>query len=409
MKLINLSYALFLPLFVLADEETLVLHTSGKKRQAAQESSRQVTQDTDHHDNLELKTGEDLGKKCKKHGQKCWTDGNCCGKEMECLGVKSWKCGYTPGRIGEYCNLFYYCTEDLLCHYNNCIEYKDVLAQGKKGTCTKNKSSGDQLTIMSYNIFLLGCSWAKKQLGLTCDYHNNQKKRMDRLAAWMKSRDEDVVIFQEMFRLREDIISGMSEAGYCYYVSTPWEATGSGMAIFSRYPIEKIDFMDWFDYTGPGEDVGANPEATADKGIMYAKIKKNGTYWNVFDLHTQSDSVDDEHEKRFKQAEISRIFIEEMKIPKKEMILIGGDFNEDKYTHHEDRKEYFHNLKQEFNAKEIAVTGKNKYSYDTEANPFFETLLAKRRLSRTFGFYHDLQWRSKIKKVFLQHYSSHMA
>jgi endonuclease/exonuclease/phosphatase family metal-dependent hydrolase len=210
---------------------------------------------------------------------------------------------------------------------------------------------------------------------MACQPENEKKERIQKLMQWYKERDEDVVMFQELFSLRDEVIDGMAAAGFCHYVATPFGADGSGMAIFSKYPMTKIDFLDWFDWTGENSETSWDPEAVADKGVMYAKIEKDGENYHVFDTHTQSDSLGDAHQTRITQFAKIRDFANHfLGDSTSELILFGGDFNENKYPHDLKKAEYYGTMLQELQAVEPTVVGNLKYSYDTEENPLLASL-----------------------------------
>jgi len=169
------------------------------------------------------------------------------------------------------------------------------------------------------------------------------------------------------------VIDGMASAGFCHYVSTPFGQSGSGMAIFSKYEIKTIDFIDWFDWTGQNSDTLVDPEATADKGVMYAKIEKDGENYHVFNTHTQSNSVREHHDTRLGQYIKIREFASELELPPTELILFGGDFNENKYKENNNQR-YYRGMLEELHAVEPKVEGNLQYSLSTSENPFLASL-----------------------------------
>ena len=124
---------------------------------------------------------------------------------------------------------------------------------------------------------------------------------MGEIAKWFSEREEDVVLFQEVWSFHDELRDGMSNAGYCHYIISTRSA-GSGLAIFSKYPIIKQDYRDWFDAFGKGESMSpelSNFEAFfADKGVLYATILKVDTPIHVFNMHTNSDTNGDYHDVR---------------------------------------------------------------------------------------------------------------
>mmetsp|Transcript_134377 Transcript_134377/g.258616 ORF Transcript_134377/g.258616 Transcript_134377/m.258616 type:complete len:225 (+) Transcript_134377:1-675(+) len=169
----------------------------------------------------------------------------------------------------------------------------------------------------------------------------------------------------------------MAAAGFCHYVSTPFGQTGSGMAIFSKYEIKNWNFIDWFDWTGEGDRL-LDPEATADKGVMYAKIEKDGENYHIFDTHTQSNSMREHHDTRLGQYRKIQQFAKSLKLNPTELILFGGDFNEDKYKHGNQQK-YYKEMLEELHAVEPELKTNLKDSLSTDANPFLANLWAGTR------------------------------
>ena len=193
---------------------------------------------------------------------------------MECLGIINWECGNTPGHEDEYCNLLYPCDADLLCYDGLCTDYADILDYGEhEGTC-KEVSPPGQLKVMTYNTFLLSCVTGLGHLDsgwdIPCQHPDARAERIGRMMEWVKTRDEDVIVFQELFNLREEVIDGMVAAGFCHYVVTPFNDDGDGTATFSKYPRGEIDFWDYNNFVGAdskGVPLQVNAYAT-DRGIM---------------------------------------------------------------------------------------------------------------------------------------------
>jgi len=306
-------------------------------------------------------------------GADCWTDGDCCG-EMECLGVVDWACGHNPALAGEYCNVAYPCDKDLFCDDGTCKDYADMLKNGVSGTCRTEENTNpnpNRFKMMTYNVFLLPCLDNEGYIGQACESEHNQGKRLPKLMEWFKDRDEDVVVMQELFRWQDDVIKGMGEAGFCHHVVNFQGIEGSGLGIFSKWPIEDLDFVDWFDAFGNGDSTQWNNfEAWADKGVMYAKINKDGKYYHVFDTHTQSNSVDwvPGHEARMVQYKRIREFVEDLEIPKTELVLLGGDFNEDKTHGKEHESNEYKAMLKELHAEEVPILGENQHTQSTYLN-----------------------------------------
>jgi len=305
-------------------------------------------------------------------GHGCWFDSECCG-DLQCLGVRTWECGNSPGLDGEYCNILYPCDEDLLCHEGVCKDYADLLESGTRGTCRMDGDTNiNTLKMMTYNVFLIDCVGLGDALSLTtCESKKTRAIRVPKLIEWFKDRDEDVVVMQEVFTFKDEIIKGMTDAGFCHYVMNFQGTLGSGLAIFSKWPIDSIDFVDFFDLTGNGDNPGFNPEAFADKGVMYAKVNKGGKIYHAFNTHTQSDSLGDGHEIRMVQYLRIREFVEDLNIPVAEIALMGGDFNEDQWHH---GGKYYRTMLEEIRADEVQMRGPIKYTQNTEKNKLLKGL-----------------------------------
>jgi exonuclease III len=306
-----------------------------------------------------------------------WT-ANCC-EGFSCSGYASGTCHHEPRLEGEPCGFLYEgCDFDLVCHENKCVGLEKFFDHGTLGTCRGGSPEGT-VKIMTYNIFLLQCVIGG--YALTCQNDVPKAARVAKIADWFANRDEDVVVFQEVFSNSQEVKRGMADAGFCHHVTTNKGNSGSGMAIYSKFPILYTDFVDWFDAFGVGESTYAyNAEAYADKGVLYAQIQKGDSLIHVFDTHTQSDSYGDEHSVRMSQYEMFHNFIIKQKIPEDQLILLGGDFNEDKYfPNPEDlpppfEGQYYKEMLHDLDASAFPILGSNFHTQSTEQNPFLAEL-----------------------------------
>ena len=95
-----------------------------------------------------------------------------------------------------------------------------------------------------------------------------------------------------------------------------------GVIILSRWPIEKEAEQLY--------DICAGSDCMATKGVVYAKINKEGARYHLFGTHTQASAKHrGVREQQFRQL---RSFLEEQKISPSEPVIIGGDLNVDLYT-----------------------------------------------------------------------------
>jgi endonuclease/exonuclease/phosphatase family metal-dependent hydrolase len=330
--------------------------------------------------------------KCAESGEFCKTDQDCCesdedGNELECLGPLhspwEWKCGKAPDRVSK----------------------------GTMGTCKEGSPPG-VMKVMTYNLFLLDCPGpgdASRDIleDLACQSEAQYRPRMVELKEWIKNQEVDVVVVQEMFNLIDFVVEGMAEAGFCHHVVSKWESElggalmGDGLGIFSKYPIEKGDFLDWFDLM----KFTKGAECTfSDKGVMYAKVIKDGTKYHVFDTHTKSNSEGEEHETRMQQYDAIRDFAKGFtENASNEMVLFGGDFNEDKEGYVQSgtnpegavndavkaaNEKRYEEMLGALNAVDPKLVGDHLYSYDTFDNPlpasFWDPVKYRQRLDYIF-------------------------
>lgn len=141
---------------------------------------------------------------------------------------------------------------------------------------------------------------------------------------------QDVVMFAEAFDTspREDHLDpAMESAGFPYKTSIlndpglipfPWNG---GVIIYSRWPIEAEDEIDF------SECGQASQDCLANKGIKYAKVNKLGKRYHIFGTHMDAGgNEDDIFARRTSMAEM-RDFIADLNIPDGEPVILGGDFN----------------------------------------------------------------------------------
>lgn len=146
------------------------------------------------------------------------------------------------------------------------------------------------------------------------------------------SQYQDVVVYCEAFDddPRENhLIPAMTAAGFPYRTEILNPAgiipvpTNGGVIIFSRWPIEAEQDIDYAECGQAAQDCLAN------KGVKYARVNKLGKTYHVFGTHMDAGSNEDDiYARRTQMAEI-RDFIQGLNIPENEPVIIGGDFNTD--------------------------------------------------------------------------------
>jgi len=248
------------------------------------------------------------------------------------------------------------------------------------GTCREGTTDASTLKVMTFNTFLITCA-----PGVRCQEENEREARIQEVVTWFEDRDEDVVLFQEVWSYHDELRDGMANAGFCHHVMTE-ESTGSGMAIFSKHPIEEQDFSDWFDAFGIGDGMAPDPfnieGYVADKGVLYTKVTKDGRSIHLFNLHANSDSRGDNHDIRVKQFNKIRDFVDSKDIPSDELVLMGGDFNEDKDCRLRrceggakcEGQTYYNEMIEILSAGVPDTTSNNTFTYNTEMNALLKSL-----------------------------------
>lgn len=183
------------------------------------------------------------------------------------------------------------------------------------------------LRILNYNIFI-------RPTGIATYFRFNgdaKDERLYKIGSLLKKYD--IVMFQELFNFNLnfgftknrtiEMIKIARENGlkyYAYYKPTTFSLVDSGLLIISRYPIVKSQLFPY--------DSGTGFDRFSEKGVLYAKIKINDQFINVFNTHTQAGNSLEETTIRWKQIR-SLIRIINNTVINNETIIFGGDFNID--------------------------------------------------------------------------------
>lgn len=181
------------------------------------------------------------------------------------------------------------------------------------------------LRILNYNIFI-------RPTGIATYFRFNgdaKDERLYKIGTLLKKYD--IAMFQELFNFNFGIAKNRTiemikiakENGlkyYAYYKPTTFSLVDSGLLIVSRYPIVKSQLFPYNSSTGF--------DKFSEKGVLYAKIKINDYFINVFNTHTQAGNSLEETIIRWKQIR-SMIKIINNIVTNSETIIFGGDFNID--------------------------------------------------------------------------------
>mmetsp|Transcript_4905 Transcript_4905/g.6767 ORF Transcript_4905/g.6767 Transcript_4905/m.6767 type:complete len:388 (+) Transcript_4905:114-1277(+) len=256
--------------------------------------------------------------------------------------------------------------------------------QGTQGTCSASTSDASSIKIMTYNTFQIYCIPGVDKKTFKCQEAEARTERAKSFGEWFKGRDEDVVLLQELWSNHDVILAGMTAAGFCHYVMTE-EQSGSGLAIFSKHPISENSFKDWYDLFGGMRPEIMNPESyIAAKGVLYARVMKGNQPINILNMHTNSDSIADKHDVRMQQFNIVKEVIDSKNISAKELVLMGGDMNEDKDCRllkcdrqaNCENQTYYTDMLTALSAEEVEISTEatNAWTYNTENNTLLKSL-----------------------------------
>jgi len=142
----------------------------------------------------------------------------------------------------------------------------------------------------------------------------------------------DVLMLQEVFSdyHRKILLRGLA-AAYPYQSRILGRDRGfaqdGGVLIVSKWPIE-LQFQKLFGELCAGKD------CMADKGVLYARVNKQGRRVHLFAMHLQSG--DENAGVRSRQIAAVKQLVDAMALPGDEPVLIGGDLNVDRFDNRRD-------------------------------------------------------------------------
>jgi len=210
--------------------------------------------------------------------------------------------------------------------------------------------AANQFNVLSYNI------WATTIFG-----SKKVGTRLDEMPAIMAGYD--ALVLTEVF---DDIATAsllkQLRAEYPYQSSEIFKAgkiMKSGTRILSRWPFV---LEDNFKYN-PCEGI----QCAATRGVIHARINKQGNPYHVFATHTQSSDDDVNRNARLAQLDEMGEYIRGLNIPADEAVIMAGDFNVNKIGLPEDRDI----MEATLGATEPTNKGHN-LSYDADTNTWAE-------------------------------------
>lgn len=233
--------------------------------------------------------------------------------------------------------------------------------------------AANQFNLLSYNI------WATTIFG-----SKKVDSRLDEMPAAMAGYD--ALVLTEVF---DDIATAALlkklRAEYPYQSSEIFKAgkiMKSGTRILSRWPFV---LEDNFKYN-PCNAI----QCAATRGVIHARINKQGNPYHIFATHTQSSDDDANRNARLAQLQEMGDYIRSLNIPADEAVIMAGDFNVNKIGLPQDR-DYLEAI---LGATEPENRG-HGYTYDADTNnwaeqPYLEyldyTLTANNNLQPTSAY-----------------------
>ncbi len=175
----------------------------------------------------------------------------------------------------------------------------------------------DAFHLLTYNVFMRAPTF------LFRDAHDERVALLtDQLDGY------DAIVLQEAFsdRHRERLVMQLADQ-YPYRTRVLGRdgliRQDGGVVILSRWPIEHEDQRLF-------GDVCAGTDCLAQKGVLYARIEKAGRRYHLFGLHAQADRS--RASVRERQLRMVNEFVADQRIPRDELVVIGGDVNVDLLT-----------------------------------------------------------------------------
>jgi len=228
------------------------------------------------------------------------------------------------------CNLFDmdYIRSDSSGDGKTCATGTKVLCKSRLPKQTPDNAKNtdaNQLTLISYNIY-------GRPFSISHDGQNERSCHIPR--ALVDAHPEtDVVVISEGFTpgcFPDDVTLRQlfKFYGFPYSTTTVGDSTSSaltfingGVYIVSRWPIVTEKSVIFKHYTTWEAD------RFSRKGVMYAKINKNGQFYHVFGTHLQAQESAENDRVRVQQAGEFKTFSESLNMSPTDRVIYAGDLN----------------------------------------------------------------------------------
>jgi len=248
------------------------------------------------------------------------------------------------------------------------VKDRDECKHGKRVLCGApnpvplTNTAAHNLKVLSYNIF-------ERDFFIS---HDGQRERTCRIPYWIAKNlpDVDVICFQEVFMggcwhnqvTLRDLLAYYGFNHFTDTVNNARHIQPGGVFLASKWPI-----IETTQYIFSNSSLRTFDFLSA-KGVSYAKIlkKKDGISkkYNIMSTHLNAETV----AKETRQLQVIEMneFIESLKLPKNEPLIVGGDFNVNYIQEIGQIERMLSNL----NAHWVFIEGRNKlpFTIDPDTN-----------------------------------------
>ncbi|MBR5011310.1 MAG: endonuclease/exonuclease/phosphatase family protein, partial [Clostridia bacterium] len=152
-------------------------------------------------------------------------------------------------------------------------------------------------------------------------YDRDVKKCQETLGKMLNESGHDIICMQEDFQYHDVLVSVMTNYTYQTY-DRGYTLLGTGLNIFSKYPIYNVEHIAWEKYNGIFFD-GA--DAFSPKGFIKCTVDVDGVLIDLYNLH--GDSYRTEADQLAKKAQLIQLSEYIDKHSSERPIIITGDTN----------------------------------------------------------------------------------
>ncbi|MCH2044306.1 MAG: sphingomyelin phosphodiesterase [Saprospiraceae bacterium] len=198
-----------------------------------------------------------------------------------------------------------------------CLLFAALMLITSKPNAQSTSEDTTELKILTWNIQMLPNFFA----GASAALRKKQKVRLPWIVNYLKKRNDEVIVFQEVFdkeikkRLQKELLTTFP---YQVEPKTKGAKIGNGILIVSRLPMRYVDHVIY--------KKGVGSDGMAAKGCTLVEVEKDGKKIHIAGTHLQSSAHDKAQKVRDRQYLTIRKLLDKHKntdIPQ----LIMGDMN----------------------------------------------------------------------------------